>query len=103
MELELIENEKGLVYDPEYYLSREPLQIDLLVIKKKPEEVIKNEIGSFFLGHNIVEYKSPDDSMNIDTFYKVLSYAFCTRQIQVQWMRFWIQISQCPSFVNRNL
>ncbi len=75
MELELIENEKGLVYDPEYYLSREPLRIDLLVIKKKPEEVIKNEIGSFFLGHNIVEYKSPDDSMNIDTFYKVLSYA----------------------------
>lgn len=75
MELELIENEKGLVYDPEYYLSREPLQIDLLVIKKKPEEVIKNEIGSFFLGHNIVEYESPDDSMNIDTFYKVLSYA----------------------------
>ncbi|MDE6363701.1 MAG: hypothetical protein K2L86_05470, partial [Lachnospiraceae bacterium] len=47
----------------------------MLVIKKRPEEVIKNEIGSFFLGHNIVEYKSPDDSMNIDTFYKVLSYA----------------------------
>lgn len=75
MELELMENEKGLAYDPEYYLSREPLRIDLLIIKKKPEEVIKNEIGSFFLGHNIVEYKSPDDSMNIDTFYKVLSYA----------------------------
>ena len=70
-----MENEKGLAYDPEYYLSREPLRIDLLIIKKKPEEVIKNEIGSFFLGHNIVEYKSPDDSMNIDTFYKVLSYA----------------------------
>ncbi len=75
IELELMENEKGLAYDPEYYLSREPLRIDLLIIKKKPEEVIKNEIGSFFLGHNIVEYKSPDDSMNIDTFYKVLSYA----------------------------
>ncbi len=75
MELELLENEKGLIYDPEYYLSREPLRIDLLIIKKKPEEVIKNEIDSFFLGHNIVEYKSPDDSINIDTFYKVLSYA----------------------------
>lgn len=75
MELELLENEKGLIYDPEYYLSREPLRIDLLIIKKKPEEVIKNEIGSFFLGHNIVEYKSSDDSINIDTFYKVLSYA----------------------------
>ncbi len=40
MELELLENEKGLIYDPEYYLSREPLRIDLLIIKKKPEEVI---------------------------------------------------------------
>ncbi|MDE6363807.1 MAG: hypothetical protein K2L86_06005 [Lachnospiraceae bacterium] len=49
--------------------------MDLLVIRKKPGEVIKNEIGAFFLGHNIIEYKSPDDSMNIDTFYKVLSYA----------------------------
>ena len=52
-----------------------PLRIDLLIIRKKPGEVIKNEIGTFFLGHNIIEYKSPDDSMNIDTFYKVLSYA----------------------------
>ena len=75
MELELIENRNDLTYDPEYYLSREPLRIDLLIIRKKPGEVIKNEIGTFFLGHNIIEYKSPDDSMNIDTFYKVLSYA----------------------------
>ncbi len=75
IELELMENRKDLTYDPEYYLSREPLRIDLLIIRKKPGEVIKNEIGTFFLGHNIIEYKSPDDSMNIDTFYKVLSYA----------------------------
>ena len=75
MELEFIENKKGLVYDSEYNLSREPLRIDLLIIRKKPEETIVNEIGAFFLGYNIIEYKSPDDSMNIDTFYKVLSYA----------------------------
>ena len=75
MELELMENAEGLTYDSEYNLSREPLKIDLLVIKKKQDEVIKNEIGKIFLGYNIMEYKSPDDSMNIDTFYKVLSYA----------------------------
>lgn len=69
-----MENAEGLTYEPEHNLSKEPLKIDLLVIKKKPEEVIKNEIGTFFLGHNILEYKSPDDAMNIDTFYKVLSY-----------------------------
>lgn len=75
MELELAENKKGLTYDREHNLSSEPLRIDLLIIKKDSNEVIKNEIGTFFLGHNIVEYKSPDDQVNIDTFYKVLSYA----------------------------
>ena len=75
MELELIENKKELTYDREYNLSSEPLRIDLLIIKKNSNEVIRNEIGAFFLGYNIVEYKSPDDKINIDTFYKVLSYA----------------------------
>ncbi len=75
MELELAENKKDLTYDREHNLSSEPLRIDLLIIKKNSDEVIRNEIGTFFLGHNIVEYKSPDDKVNIDTFYKVLSYA----------------------------
>ena len=75
IELELMENAEGLTYDSEYNLSREPLKIDLLVFKKIQDEVIKNEIGKIFLGHNIMEYKSPDDNMNINTFYKVLSYA----------------------------
>lgn len=75
IELELRENKSCLEYDREHNLSSEPLRIDLLVIKKKPDETIKNEIGAFFLGNNIMEYKSPDDGLNIDTFYKVLSYA----------------------------
>ena len=75
MELELMENEEALLYDREHNLGSEPLQIDLLIIRKEPHETIKNEIGAIFLGHNIVEFKSPDDGMNIDTFYKVLAYA----------------------------
>lgn len=31
--------------------------------------------GSIFKGHNIIEYKSPDDSFSIDDFYKVIAYA----------------------------
>lgn len=54
MELEFMENGRSLIYDREYCLNREPLRIDLLVIKKKPNTVIKNEIGTFFLGHNIM-------------------------------------------------
>ena len=36
---------------------------------------ISNEIGTFFRGHNIIEYKSPEDSLNIDVFYKSMAYA----------------------------
>ena len=75
IELELREDKNILRYEREHNLSKMPLRIDLLVIKKSPNETIKNEIGDFFKGNNIMEFKSPDDEINIDTFYKVLSYA----------------------------
>ena len=75
IDLELSANRKDLIYEKEYNLNTKPLEIDLLVIKKEKDVQIENEIGCLFRGHNIMEYKSPDDSMNIDTFYKVLSYA----------------------------
>ncbi len=46
----------------------EPLEIDLLVIKKEASVRIENEIGILFRGHNIMEYKSPDDALDIDAF-----------------------------------
>jgi len=36
---------------------------------------LKNEIGTFFLAHNIMEYKSPGDDLTIDDLYKVLGHA----------------------------
>ena len=39
------------------------------------QSFMKNEIGAIFKGHNIMEYKSPDDELNIDTFFKVIAYA----------------------------
>ncbi len=73
--MELWENKKDLKYEREHNLSKMPLRIDFLVIRKKQNAVIKNEIGDFFLGNNIFKYKSPGDSMNAGTFYKALSYA----------------------------
>ena len=75
MELELREYKKYLRYEREHNLSKMPLKIDFLVIKKKPNIVIRNDIGDFFLGNNIFEYKSPGDDVNVGTFYKALSYA----------------------------
>ena len=75
VKLELIENKGDLDYENEYNLNSKPIQIDLLVIKKSKDVEIKNEIGKIFRGHNILEYKSPQDSMNVDTFIKVIAYA----------------------------
>ena len=75
MELELREYKKYLRYEREHNLRKMPLKIGFLVIRKNPGVTIKNDIGDFFLGHNIFEYKSPGDDLNTGTFYKALSYA----------------------------
>ena len=74
-ELELIENKTELEFIREYNIGKEPLRIDLLIIKKRPGAVIKNEIGSIFKQHNLLEYKSPDDGFSIDDYYKAIGYA----------------------------
>lgn len=73
--LELIENKGDLDYTNEYNLNSKPIQMDLLVIKKSNDVEIKNEIGKIFRGHNIMEYKSPQDDLNLDTYVKVIGYA----------------------------
>ncbi len=75
MELELKKDKNKLEFYREYNLNTKPLQIDLLVIKKDSVATLSNEIGKIFKGYNIIEYKSPDDSLNIDTFYKTQAYA----------------------------
>ena len=75
VELELREYKKYLTYEREHNLGKMPLKIDLLIIKKRRDIVIKNDIADFFLGNNILEYKSPGDDVNAGTFYKALSYA----------------------------
>ena len=71
---EFRENMDDLIYEKEYNLSTKPLEIDLLVIKKEPNVQISNEIGKLFRGHNVVEYKSPEDHLDIDVFYKTGAY-----------------------------
>ena len=75
IKLELVENKEDLEYTNEYNINTKPIQIDLLVIKKSSDVNINNEIGKIFRGHNIMEYKSPEDKLNLDTFIKVLGYA----------------------------
>ena len=59
----------------EHLLSKKPLQMDVLIIKKLQDVKIKKTIGRIFRKHNIIEYKSPDDSLSVNDFYKVYGYA----------------------------
>ena len=74
MELELRANKEQLSFDREHQLSKEPLRIDLLVVEKQEDVVIYNEIGHIFRRYNIIEYKSPADSLQMDDYLKVAAY-----------------------------
>ena len=50
------------------------MQIDVLVKNEKYVKLKKN-IRRIFRQYNIIEYKSPEDNLDIDDFYKVYAYA----------------------------
>ena len=72
--LELRENKNDLEFNEEYVLNTGPLSIDLLIIKKNNNAVIKSGLGALFKKENIWEYKSPGDKLNYKTFNKGLAY-----------------------------
>jgi CRISPR/Cas system CSM-associated protein Csm2 small subunit len=76
LEYEFREDIEDLEMIPEYNLSKEPIRIDILIVNtKEKDEKLKNEIGHIMRKYNVIEYKSPDDGMSIDDFYKTLGYA----------------------------
>ena len=75
LRITLQEEMEFLEMQEEYLLSRKPLQIDILILKKKKELTIRKAIGRIFRRYNIIEYKSPEDYLTINDFYKVYVYA----------------------------
>lgn len=75
VQIELEGESESLIFEREHQLGRKPKQIDLLIIKKDGKRKIRKNIGRIFRRHNIMEYKSPKDSLTIDDFYKVYGYA----------------------------
>lgn len=74
-ELEFISNKGDLEFQREFNLSKEPLRMDLLIIKKLSDVRLENEIGHIFKKYNVVEYKNPDDALTIDDYCKTVGYA----------------------------
>ena len=61
-------------YLQEHELGDEPVRMDMLLLKLE-ETPLLDPIGSFFREHNVLEYKSPEDSLTISAFSKALGYA----------------------------
>ena len=73
LELELEDYLDKLEIRKEYPLNRQPIRIDLL-IKKSSDDDINLTIGEHFKRYNIIEYKSPSDSLGPKQFHKVMGY-----------------------------
>ena len=89
LQIELGEEAKYLTFEPEHLLSKKPMQIDVLVKNEKKVKIRKN-IGRIVRQHNIIEYKSPEDHLNIDDFYKVYGYT-CIYKTEVE------KVNQIPA------
>ena len=61
-------------YEQEKELGEDPVRLDFLIIKKEPDVKLNDPIGKFFKRENLFEYKSPEDGLTIDDFYKAQGY-----------------------------
>jgi hypothetical protein len=75
IQLELLEYRNSLEFLYEYQLTAEPLRVDTVIIKKPPELRIDKNFARMFREFNLVEYKSPEDYLSVNDFYKVYGYA----------------------------
>ncbi len=83
LQIELKGESARLRFRSEYELYKKSLRIDTVVIKESDDTPVQKNIGKIFRKHNLIEYKSPDDYLSIDDFYKVYGYA-CLYQSNTQ-------------------
>lgn len=75
LRIELESASASMQFLKEYNLTEKPLQIDTLIIKTDPKRKIGKSIGWLFCRYNVVEYKSPEDYISINDFFRVMGYA----------------------------
>lgn len=75
LQIELESERSSLILENEHQLGTKPMEIDVLILRKRCDLPIRKNIGRIFDRYNIIEYKSPDDYVSINDFYKVWAYA----------------------------
>ena len=76
IQLEFKEYKEHLDYEIEHQLTKEPLRIDVVIIKKLDDIEIDKTTGKIFRKYNVMEYKSPTDYFSINDYYQVKAYAY---------------------------
>jgi len=82
IQAELLEYLPHLRFQQEYHLNDQPLRIDAIIIKAEAGIEIKKNFAENFRGHNIIEFKSPDDSLTVSGYIKAIGYACIYQAIE---------------------
>ena len=64
----------AVTYEQEKQLGEDPVRLDFLIIKEDAAVSLEGPIGQFFKRVNLFEYKSSEDGMSVDDFYKAQGY-----------------------------
>ena len=76
MKQELDANRNDIECTEEYNLNTLPNKVDLLVVKKLADTLMVSGLGNIFRKWNLIEYKSPRQSLNMDTYFRSMGYAY---------------------------
>lgn len=82
LELDFHEDKEELTFEREVELGKNPVRMDMLILHNNSEKQLKSELGHIMRRVNIIEYKSPEDGLTIDDFYKAISYALMYKALQ---------------------
>ncbi len=75
LELELRDAKEDLAYYPELTLNPKPNQIDLLIVSRSGRVRSASGLAAIFKKYNIVEYKSPNQAMDVAIYNRTVAYA----------------------------
>ncbi|MDR1483948.1 MAG: hypothetical protein LBT09_03895 [Planctomycetaceae bacterium] len=106
IKLELAEYRHVLEFESEHQLTTEPLKIDVVIVKKRRNIMIKKNIARIFQKYNIVEYKSPSISVSIRDYYKTQAYGWLSasfNRIDIKDMSLTIVATKHPLKLLNNL
>ena len=60
----------------EYNLNSMPNRIDLLIVKKLADTEMESGLGKLFRQYNLVEYRSPGQTLDAEVYYRSMGYAY---------------------------